>query len=157
MERLLPLGASALRAAARARGIASSAPLAAPLCASTPLLQQKKGGKAGPAAGPVFEEKFDLTKQIPVNLLKGALGGWEAGRNTRRGGTHATCPVQLCRHVAMYCRSSIWGDGATTILSGTFTAWLLLLTRRRDSRYPAQRVDLRPVYIYVDSLRIFRT
>lgn len=43
--------------------------------ASAPLQQQaKKKGGAGPAA-PVVEEKYDLTKQIPVNLLKGACGG----------------------------------------------------------------------------------
>jgi hypothetical protein len=56
------------------RSISSSSPsLLGALSPSTPLLQAKggaakKGGPSGPA--PAVEEKYDLTKQIPVNLLK---------------------------------------------------------------------------------------
>ena len=55
------------------RCINSSASLAAPFEGSRPSLQTaKKKPSAGPAA-PVVEEKYDLKKQIPVNLLKGGF------------------------------------------------------------------------------------
>jgi len=39
---------------------------------SAVVLQAKKGKSAPAAAAPAVVEKFDLKKQIPVNLLKGA-------------------------------------------------------------------------------------
>ena len=57
------------------RSISSSAFVEAPLAASRPSQQAKaKKPAGGGAATPVVEEKYDLTKQIPVNLLKGACG-----------------------------------------------------------------------------------
>lgn len=51
----------------------SLAPRLGALAPTAPLLQAKGGaakkGGSGPAA-PAAEEKYDLTKQIPVNLLK---------------------------------------------------------------------------------------
>jgi hypothetical protein len=41
---------------------------------SAVVLQAKKGKAAPASAAPAVVEKFDLKKQIPVNLLKGASG-----------------------------------------------------------------------------------
>jgi hypothetical protein len=60
---------------------------------SSPLASQAKGKKPA-AAGPVAaaEEKYDLTKQIPVNLLKGEYEhlerpSWAPGPVKPRGGS----------------------------------------------------------------------
>ena len=58
----------------RALGTATVA-LRSPFRFTLPLGQKKAAAGKGPAApaGPAFEEKLDITKAAPVNLLKGAL------------------------------------------------------------------------------------
>lgn len=66
----------ALSARGCSRGLTGSTTTRAPLRASAVVSQKKAaGGKGAPAAaGPAFEEKLDLAKCAPVNLLKGASG-----------------------------------------------------------------------------------